>query len=209
MNISELKTKLSGKNLYLSDKEICTIWDMDPAAFSRKKKANTEIKYKNLKQLEEAYNIDLTGTYKVRLHNEENIIVDYYSEIEASCGNGRFPTTETVEKISIPLKAINDYSINEKYSVIKAQSDSMIPEIKPKDLLIVEEYHNQPIKDNHIYIFIYEGLLYCKYLSNNLGQIIVRSANTLYPIRYIEKEKLNDFKIIGEVKGHLRDYFAT
>ena len=84
----------------------------------------------------------------------------------------------------------------------------MMPEIKPKDLLIVQKYAGEPIKDNHIYIFIYDGCLYCKYLSNNLGQIIVRSANTIYPTRYIENEELNNFTILGEVKGHLRDYFA-
>lgn len=208
MNISELREKLNNFNICITDKEICKIWGMDTAAFSRKKAVGSEIKYKNLKQLEEAYNIDLTGTYKIRLYNEDSIQIDYYTDIEASCGNGVFPVSETVEKITIPLKAITDYSINANYSIIKAKSDSMMPEIKPKDLLIIQKYEGEPIKDNHIYIFIYDGCLYCKYLSNNLGQIIVRSANSLYPIRYIEKEDLNNFTILGEVKGHLRDYFA-
>lgn len=208
MNIIELQTILAERNINATAREICKIWGMDETAFSRKKTAGTEIKYKNIKQLEEVYNIDLTGTYKIRQFNEDNIIVDYYTDIEASCGNGIFPSSEAVEKISIPLKAISDYSINASYSIIKAKSDSMMPEIKPKDLLIVQKYKGEPIKDNHIYIFIYDGCLYCKYLSNNLGQIIVRSANSIYPTRYIEKENLNDFSIIGEVKGHLRDYFA-
>lgn len=208
MNILELKEKLKNLNIDISAKEICNIWGMDEASFSRKKKLGSEIKFKNIKQLEEAYNIDLTGTYKVRQYNEDSIIVDYYTDIEVSCGNGIFPLSESVEKISIPLKAISDYSINASYSIIKAKSDSMLPEIKPKDLLIVQRYEGEPIKDNHIYIFIYEGCLYCKYLSNNLGQIIVRSANTIYPTRYIENDELNNFTILGEVKGHLRDYFA-
>lgn len=208
MNILELREKLNNCNISISDKEICNIWGMDTAAFSRKKKVGSEIKYKNIQQLEEAFNIDLTGTYKIKQYDEESIIVNYYSDIEASCGNGVFPLSETVEKISIPLKAISDYSINASYSIIKAKSDSMMPEIKPKDLLIVQKYKGEPIKDNHIYIFIYDGCLFCKYLSNNLGQIIVRSANSVYPTRYIEKEELNNFTILGEVKGHLRDYFA-
>lgn len=208
MNVLELQEKLKNLNIDISAKEICSIWGMDEAAFSRKKKFGSEIKFKNIKQLEEAYNIDLTGTYKIKQYNEDSILVDYYTDIEVSCGNGIFPLSESVEKISIPLKAISDYSINASYSIIKAKSDSMQPEIKPKDLLIVQKYQGEPIKDNHIYIFIYDGCLYCKYLSNNLGQIIVRSANTLYPVRYIENEDLNNFTIIGEVKGHLRDYFA-
>lgn len=208
MNILELKEKLTNCNIGISDKEICNIWGMDTAAFSRKKKAGTEIKFKNIQQIEKRFNIDITGTYKIKMQDEENIIIDYFPDIEVSCGNGIFPLSETVEKISIPLKAISDYSINASYSIIKAKSDSMMPEIKPKDLLIVQKYKGEPIKDNHIYIFIYDGCLYCKYLSNNLGQIIVRSANSIYPTRYIEKDELNDFSIIGEVKGHLRDYFA-
>lgn len=208
MNISELQAVLTERNINATSREISKIWGMDETSFSRKKKAGTEIKFKNIKQLEEAYNIDLTGTYKIKQYNEDSIIVDYYTDIEVSCGNGIFPLSETVEKIAIPLKAISDYSINASYSIIKAKSDSMMPEIKPKDLLIVQKYEGEPIKDNHIYIFIYDGCLYCKYLSNNLGQIIVRSANTIYPTRYIENEELNNFTILGEVKGHLRDYFA-
>ena len=208
MNVLELKEKLINCNISISDKEICDIWGMDTAAFSRKKKAGTEIKFKNIQQIEEKFNINITGTYKVKLQNEESIIVDYFPDIEVSCGNGIFPLSEAKEKITIPLKAITNFSTVAKYSVIKAISDSMMPEIKPKDLLIVEEYKNEPIKDNHIYVFIYNDCLYCKYLSNNLGQIIVRSANILYPTRYIENQELDNFHIIGEVKGHIRDYYA-
>lgn len=206
MDIETLKEKLNSLNLNIPDREICKIWGMDTAAFSRKKKAGTEIKLKNIMQLQEKYNVDLTGSYQIRVNNEDTITVDYYPDVEVSCGNGQYLLSETKEKILIPLKAITDYSKVATYSVIKAISDSMLPEIKPQDLLIVQQYNGEPIKDNHIYIFVYEDNLYCKYLSNNLGQIIVRSANPSYPARYIENEELNRFHIIGEVKGHIRDY---
>lgn len=136
---------------------------------------------------------------------QEYVTLDYYPDVMASCGKGNYIDTVTKEKLTIPLQAINNYSASNKYTVIKATSDSMLPEIKPNDYLVVQ--HNvENIIDNHIYIFSYEGELYCKYLSNNLGQIVVRSANSVYPIRYIEGEKLNAFKLIGEVKAHLREY---
>lgn len=136
------------------------------------------------------------------LDASDEITLDYYPEIEISCGNGIEPLNGTKEQITISLNAIKGFSRGATYTVVNAVSDSMTPEIQPKDLLIVE--HCQQIKDNHIYIFIYEGSLYCKYLSNNLGQIIVRSANELYPVRYIENT--DEFYLIGEVKGHIRNY---
>ena len=52
MNIDGLFEILTKLNINLSAKEICSIWGMDEASFSRKKKAQTEIKHKNIEQLE-------------------------------------------------------------------------------------------------------------------------------------------------------------
>ena len=136
---------------------------------------------------------------------KEGITLDFYPDVQASCGKGNYIDTETKEQIVIPLQAVPNYSVHNKYTVIKAISDSMLPEIKPNDCLVVQ--HNiENIIDNHIYIFSFNGELFCKYLSNNLGQIIVRSANKDYPIRYIEGEALDNFRLIGEVKAHIREY---
>ena len=59
MNIDELFKHLTKLNINLSAKEICQIWDMDEASFSRKKKAGTEIKHKNILQLEKILDINL------------------------------------------------------------------------------------------------------------------------------------------------------
>ena len=77
--------------------------------------------------------------------------------------------------------------------------------------LIIKEAKSKKIDtdtiiDNHIYVFCYEDRLYCKYLSYNVNQIIVRSANKDYPTRFIEKENINDFRLCGEVCGHFRSY---
>ena len=144
---------------------------------------------------------------KKKLNNNETYELDYYPEVYGSCGNGSFAFSGEKQKITVSQSALfSKLSKVKKYSVINAVSDSMMPDIMPKDLLIVQHYDNEPIKDNHIYIFSFENALFCKYLSNNLGQIIVRSRNELYPIRFIEKNDLENFKIIGEVIGHIRNY---
>lgn len=149
--------------------------------------------------------IKLDDRFKIKITNEDYVRLYYYPDVKASCGNGNYIETETKAQITIPTQAIHNYSAHNKYTVIKATSDSMQPEIKPNDYLVIQ--HNiERIIDNHIYIFSFEGELFCKYLSNNLGQIVVRSANLNYPIRYIEGEKLNAFKLIGEVKAHIREY---
>jgi len=132
--------------------------------------------------------------------------LDYYPDIEVSCGNGIIPFGETKEKMTIPVSLIKGYSKNNKYIIVSATSDSMQPEIKPNDMLIIRVTDTDTIIDNHIYVFCYNERLYCKYLSYNVNQIIVRSANKDYPTRFIEKENINDFKLCGEVCGHFRSY---
>lgn len=202
MNITELENTLKKHQIKnVTGRKIAGIWGINEQSYSRKRKDNSEIKEKNIKQIEQYFNISLTN----QTQKAEGIRLDYYPDVKASCGNGNYIESEAKEQIVIPPQAISNYSIHNKYTVIKAVSDSMMPEIKPNDCLVVQ--HNiENIIDNHIYIFSFKGELFCKYLSNNLGQIIVRSANTVYPIRYIEGEALNEFRLIGEVKAHIREY---
>ena len=204
MNISELKNELTKRNINMTDSEIAAVWNMDTASFSRKKKSGTEIKYKNIEQLEDKLNISFAS--EVLIGNVPTITLDYFPDIEVSCGNGIIPFTETKEKMTIPISLIKGYSKNKKYVIVSATSDSMQPEIKPNDLLVIRIIDSENIIDNHIYVFYYEERLYCKYLSYNVNQIIVRSANNDYPTRYIEKENINDFRLCGEVCGHFRSY---
>lgn len=202
MNIVELEEKLKTKGIKnITGRSISGIWGMNEQSYSRKRKEGSDIKEKNIRQLEQKFNISLLDDSA----KAKGVRLDFYPDVKASCGKGNYIETETKEQIVVPPQAIPGFSLHNKYTVIKATSDSMLPEIKPNDCLIVQ--HNiENIIDNHIYIFSYEGELFCKYLSNNLGQIIVRSANSIYPIRYIEGEELNNFKLIGEVKAHIREY---
>lgn len=64
MNITELLTILKFHNIHMTSKEIADLWGMDAAAFSRKKRKGTQIKHKNIKQLEDELNINLISEIK-------------------------------------------------------------------------------------------------------------------------------------------------
>lgn len=202
MNIAELEKELTNKGIKnITNRKIADIWGMNEVSYSHKKRLGSEIKPRNIEQIENYFGITLLKNTVIN----EGIKLDYYPEISASCGNGSYTDNTTLEKITVPMQAIEDFNIKNQYTVIRAFSDSMQPEILPQDYLVVQHNINGII-DNHIYIFTYQEKLYCKYLSNNLGQIIVRSENERYPIRYIEGEELNNFYLIGEVKAHIRKY---
>ena len=59
MNINELLDELTKRNISLSGRAISKIWGMKETSFSQKKKDNTQIKQKNIVQLEEALGIKL------------------------------------------------------------------------------------------------------------------------------------------------------
>ena len=59
MNINELLKELTKRNISLSGRAISQIWGMDETSFSKKKKSGTQIKQKNIIQLEEVLGIKL------------------------------------------------------------------------------------------------------------------------------------------------------
>ena len=136
---------------------------------------------------------------------EDIIELDYYPSVFGSCGMGSFVFSEEKEKISVPRRFIPSYSGFKTYSVINAIGDSMSPYIIDKDKLIVEHYNGGQISDNHIYVFRFEDNIFIKRLVLNLDQIVVKSDNKEYQTRNIEKDKLNDFQIIGRIVGIWRE----
>lgn len=101
-------------------------------------------------------------------------------------------------------KIVLDYSGFKKYSVINASGDSMQPQIKDKDRLIVEHWNGEQITDNRVYIFRFKDQIFIKRLVLNLDQIVVKSDNKEYQTRYIEAPQADDFQIIGKIVGLMR-----
>lgn len=195
--ISQTKRKISydefGKSFGITRQRVQQILDRDLAD-------------EQLKKVEEFFNVNLTNVNQNLKIYDEKITLDYYSDLDFSCGNGLMPFSKTKEQMTIPANLIKGYRKERKYIIVNAKSDSMMPEIKPNDLLIIRMIDAEPIVDNHIYIFCYDERLYCKYLSWNIHQIIVRSANPDYETQYIKKENIELFQLYGEVVGHFRCY---
>ena len=121
-----------------------------------------------------------------------------------SCEGGRFVLSETKERVQVPRNIIENYRKFKKYSVINAIGDSMTPYIQDKDLLIVEHYDNEQIRDNRIYVFRFGDSIFVKRLVFNIDELIVKSDNKEYKEKIVEKDDLNEVQIIGQIVGLMR-----
>lgn len=207
MNIIELQTILKKLDINKTAREIAEIWGMDETSFSKKKKNGTEIKQKNIEQLEKELGIKLakinTG---IEASTEEKIAVDYYPDVFGSCGSGKFVLSTQKEVIDVPKKLFQHFSSVKKYSVINAIGDSMSPTIYDKDKLIVEHWDGEQIKDNQVYVFAYNNEIFVKRLVKNVDEIVITSdnPNPIYRPRFIEKDDMNNVLIIGQIIGLFR-----
>lgn len=208
MNIIELQTILKKLDINKTAREIAEIWGMDETSFSKKKKNGTEIKQKNIEQLEKELGIKLVKiNTDIESSTEEKIAVDYYPDVFGSCGNGKFVLSTQKEVINVPKKLFQHFSSVKKYSVINAVGDSMSPTIYDKDKLIVEHWEGEQIKDNQVYVFAYNNEIFVKRLVKNVDEIVITSDNTspIYRPRFIEKEDMNNVLIIGQIVGLFRE----
>ncbi len=81
----------------------------------------------------------------------------------------------------------------------------MSPYIKDNDKLIIEYYNGEQIKDNSVYIFKYNNEIFIKRLVKNIDQIVVKSDNEIYPIRFIDTNNTQNLSIIGQIVGLIRN----
>ena len=205
MNIDELFEHLTKLNINLSAKEICGIWSMDEASFSRKKKAKTEIKHKNIVQLENALDIKLIKSDEVDICDNEFIDIPVRGDVYASMGSGITVYNEDqtgVYKISRELARDIGVSLNNT-QMIFASGDSMTPTIEGGDSLLID-LSKREIYDGRIYCVRIEGQLYAKRLQKIPPyQIKVISDNKeKYDPFYVDFSKNidYDFEIIGEIR---------
>ncbi len=142
---------------------------------------------------------------KIFNDDEDTILVDYYPDVFASCGNGALLFSEEKEAVSINRSFFKNIYPSRKYSMICAKGDSMYPFINDRDKLLVEHSENNQIMDNKIYVFCYKSEIYVKRLSRNLDEIIIKSDNPDYGTRIIEGEDIQDLDIIGQIVGIVRN----
>lgn len=175
---------------------------------SNKAIRNSKWKIEEIQKLNVGYGIDLLKPISQNI-TKDTITLDYYPDVFGSCGTGYFVSSEHKEQIQVPVNALfKKLSQGKKYSVINAIGNSMSPYIEPQDKLIVEHLDNQPIIDNHVYVFCYENDLYIKRLYKNIDEIIAKSDNPdpIFKVKSIPKTEWDNIQIVGEIVGLMRDF---
>lgn len=199
MNITELEELLKSKNITVTNRLISSIWGMDETAYSRKRKTGTEIKQKNIEQIEKRFGIQISTNNYI----SDSVSLDFYPNVFGSCGTGCMVFDETSEKIAVTKDIITNYSPSNKYSIISARGSSMSPTINDDDKLVIQHNLNEQIIDDTVYLFRYNDELFIKRLVKNVDQIVCISENPRFQDRIIEPKEDN-FSIIGKVVGLFR-----
>ncbi|MBQ2395946.1 MAG: S24 family peptidase [Bacteroidales bacterium] len=176
----------------------------DKALYARRAR-NSEFTHEELRKIEQAYGI-LGGLTGGVVTNDNCVDVDYYPDVFGSCGGGAFVLSQAKEKIRLDKGAIINYSPSKEYSIITAQGDSMAPDIKSDDKLIIE--HCSTITDNKIHVFCYQEQIYVKRLVKNINELVIISDNpdkTIYTTQKLSGCSLDEVQVIGQVIGLMRE----
>lgn len=205
MNITELQNELTKRNINIQANEICKIWGMDVSSFSRKKKTNSEIKYKNIEQLEKALGISIISGEQ--LTDDDCVDVAVRGNLTASLGAGIEIIDETqTGTFAVSRKLMRDVGASiDTTDFVPCEGDSMYPTIEGGALLMVDRSKTE----------IFDGKIYCVRLNNQLmakrlqflppNKVKVISDNKeKYDPFYVDLSKQLDFDfaIVGEVKWY-------
>lgn len=169
---------------------------------SNRIKNDSELTVSELSRIEKYFNVNITN--QVKGISSDDVLIDYYPDVFASCGNGSVVFSDEKEVFSIPLRLFSNYARNKSYSMIHARGDSMSPYINDNDKLIIEHCDGEQIIDNKVYVFCYKNEFFVKRLSKNVDEVLIKSDNTAYSPRIIAENDLCDINIIGVVVGMIR-----
>ena len=193
-------------NYIPSQAELCNICRTKQSTMSNRANRDSDIPSDEIVMINDYYGINLYA--EEVSSNNNSITLDYYPDVFGSCGTGYFVSSEQKEQIQVPVNALfKSLSKGKKYSVINAKGNSMSPYIESGDRLIIEHLDNQPIIDNHVYIFCYDNDLYIKRLYKNIDEIIAKSDNPdpIFKVKSIPKTQWDNLQLIGEIVGLMRE----
>lgn len=183
----------------------------DLSKINKRASRNSKYSVEDLIKIGNYFNVELIDnntTAKVisSYSNEDIIAIDFYSDFSLCIKDGKFVFPKDKIIFNIPKNNISSYSENKYYFIILANGNSMEPDIKDGDKLIIEQTNTNLIKDDRIYVFYYNNNIFVKRLYDNIDEIIVKSDNSNFASKFIKKEKMQDFHIIGSVIGLIRNY---
>ena len=217
MNITELQDRLTNLNITISNREISSIWGMDESSFSRKKREGSDIKHKNIQQLEAALNISLidkTPTLRdinTRLDKmignklENTVKIPYRPDVYLSAGYGLEVYSESAEFVTLDLRLFTTDRGNkikpENCEIVSISGNSMEPEYRHGDRVIIDRGDTE-VTDGQIYAFRYKDNVFVKEINVLNDKLKCISLNKEYDPFYIKQGE--EFIVYGRILPRIR-----
>ena len=133
--------------------------------------------------------------------NKEENTIPYLRDIFVSAGAGyeNFCEILTEERLEVPTLYCKKNMI-----ATNVTGDSMYPELKDKDIIIVN-CEEKTLNSRAMYIIKVNDEIFVKKLILDNGEILgMESINILYPPKYFQQNE--NVKILGKVEGVYRKY---
>ena len=201
MRLDEILTIISQKTgNYINQTMLADSLGITRQTVSNRIKNESQLTVAELKKIESYFNIILLAEDE----QKQVALVDYYSDVFASCGSGNIVFSDEKVKIPVSTMLISGFSKSKTYSMINATGNSMSPTIENGDKLIVEHWNNEQIQDNRFYVFCFNNEFFVKRLSKNLDEIIIKSDNPEYRIRTINGSTTEELILIGKIVGVIK-----
>lgn len=132
--------------------------------------------------------------------NNDNTI-PYFKDIYASAGNGwhNFCDIPTSDRLEVP-----SFYCKRNMAAINVDGDSMYPELKDRDIVIVNCEATE-LNSRNIFVVKVDEEIFIKKLILNNGELeALESINILYPPRKLSSK--NKISILGKIEGVYRVY---
>lgn len=206
-----------------TDKDFAERIGMKPVAFNARKKANS-LPFEELLLMADLEKLDVNwlfygdGIYKIPETNpiktndhsatytalskwDDYTLIPFYSNVEASAGNGSVVYDEfEVSHLAFKREWLRHKGLQrDKLSLIRVRGDSMEPTLYDGDILLVDNRIDRVIDDS-IYIIQADHHLVVKRLQQAIdGSLLVISDNSRYERQKINSDQLTSLKIAGRV----------
>lgn len=129
-------------------------------------------------------------------------VIRFFPNVRASAGHGIIPENEEYLPIAFRSVFIRRTlgSSPRDLIAIKAKGDSMYPEIKDEDLLIIDQSKTTVVSENPYFVVLGEQNMvkYVRHIGQNKFKLVSHNRN--YDDQIVEVNEDSQFRILGEVK---------